>query len=260
MQTWTAAALASVVVLLAPAATAEAQATPPPATAQQSAPQASDSLTLDEIVAKYLAAKGGADKWKSIQTQKMTGLALVQGFELAMTVYAKRPNVSRQELTLDVSGQPAVTIVNVFDGTTAWTINPMSGSSAPQEMPAAQTATTRAQSDFDGALIDYKAKGYTVTLLDPVTIAKKQAIHLRVSKEDVPTQHFYLDPVTFVELRIATEGENASETDLSDYKDVEGVMVPHAIQISQGGTVQAELKILKVEFNAPLDDALFRVK
>ena len=259
MRKRTAGVLTSLVLVLTCAPDAAAQTTAQ--AALQAVPQgAADSLTVDEIVAKHLETKGGADQWKSIQTQKMTGIAIAQGFELAMTVYAKRPNVSRQELTLQMSGQPAVTIVNLFDGTKAWTINPMSGSSVPQEMPAAQTATAMAQSDFDGALIDSQAKGYSVTLLDPVTISNKKAIHLRVAKEDVPTQHFYLDPVTFVELRIATEGVSASETDLSDYKDIDGVMVPHSIRISQGGTLQAELKILTVEFNTPLDDALFRVK
>ena len=54
----------------------------------------------------------------------MTGVAISQGFQLAMTVYAKRPNVSRQELTIEIPGQPVMTIVNLFDGK-GWMINPM---------------------------------------------------------------------------------------------------------------------------------------
>ena len=224
------------------------------------APAIAQALSVDEIVAKHLATKGGASKWKSITTQKMTGVASAQGFQLNMTVYAKRPNQSRQELTVEIPGQPAVMIVNVFDGTTAWMINPMTGSDAPQAMPAADTATAKAQSDFDGALVDYKARGYTVEALAPATVAGKQAHHLKVTRGDLPVQHVYLDPETFVELRITTEGAAASETDLSDYKAVEGVMVPHSIRISQSGAIQAELKILTVEFNAPIPDALFKVK
>jgi outer membrane lipoprotein-sorting protein len=190
----------------------------------------------------------------------MTGVALSEGFELALTVYAKRPNVARQELVIEIPGQPPVTIVTVFDGAKAWMANPMTGNPAPVEMPASESATVKAQSDFDGALIDYQAKGYTVTLLDPAAVAGKKALHLRVSRADLPTQHIYLDPDTFVELRVTTEGAAAGDTDLSDYKSIEGIMVPHSIKISQGGSVQAELKILRVEFNTPMDDALFRVK
>ena len=218
------------------------------------------ALTVDEIVTKHLATKGGAEKWKTIQSQTMTGVALAQGFELSMTAYAKRPNLSRQELTIELPGQPAVQIVNLFDGTKAWMINPMTGSDAPQEMPGTESATAKAQSDFDGALIDYKAKGFMVELLPSATVAGKQTHHLKVTRKDLPTQHVYLDPDTFVELRITTEGANASETDLSDYKAIDGIMVPHAVKISQGGAVQAELKILTVKFNTAIDDAMFKVK
>jgi hypothetical protein len=220
----TALALVMALAPVAAAQTAPAAQTPPAAT-----------LTVDDIIARNLATKGGADKWKTIQTQKLTGVATAQGFELAMTVYGKRPNVSRQELTLEIPGQDVVTIVTLFDGTTAWTINPMTGSDVPQQAPQAENATAKVQSDFDGALFDYKAKGYTVELLDKMAVAGKQAHHLKVTRADVPTQHYYLDPETFVELKVATEGAVASDTELSDYRAIDGIMVP-------------------------LDDALFRVK
>lgn len=229
-----------------------------PATPQAS--PAAPTITVDEIVAKHLATKGGAEKWKAIQTQKMTGVAVSQGFQLAMTVYAKRPNVSRQELTIELPGQPVMTIVNMFDGTKAWMINPMTGDPAPQAMPDAETATAKAQSDFDGALVDYKAKGYTIVMVDQARVAGRPTYHLKLTHTDLPTQHVYIDPETFVEMRVSTEGVTASETDLSDYKAVDGIMVPHNIKISQNGALVAELKITKVEFNIPLDDALFKIK
>lgn len=223
-------------------------------------PAAAGSLTVDEIVAKHLATKGGAEKWKTIQTQKMTGVAVSQGFELALTVYAKRPNQSRQELTIQIPGQPAMVIVNLFDGTKAWMINPMTGDPAPQAMPDAETATAKAQSDFDGALVDYKTKGYTVVELEQSRVAGRPMHHLKVTRADLPTQHIHIDRETFVEMRVSTEGPTASETDLSDYKAVDGVLVPHNIKISQSGAVVAELKISKVEFNTALDDSLFKIK
>ena len=229
-----------------------------PATTQ--APAAAQALSVDEIVAKHLATKGGAEKWKTIQTQKMTGSATSQGLQLAMTVYAKRPNLSRQELTIEIPGQPVMTIVNMFDGAKAWMINPMTGNPAPQAMPDDETATAKAQSDFDGALVDYKAKGYTVVLVDGGKVAGKPAHHLKVTRADLPTQHVYLDTETFVETRVTTEGATASETDLSDYKSIDGIMVPHSIRISQSGALVAELRIGKVEFNVPMDDALFKIK
>ena len=88
-----------------------------------------------------------------------------------------------------------------------------------------------------------------MVLVDGGKVAGKPAHHLKVTRADLPTQHVYLDPETFVEMRVTTEGPTASETDLSDYKAVEGVMVPHNIKISQNGALVAELRIYKVEFN-----------
>jgi hypothetical protein len=251
---FSACALAVIAAMATPSSAQTPTPTPTPA-----AP-AAQTMSVDDIVAKHLATKGGAEKWKTVQTQKMTGVAISQGFQLAMTVYAKRPNVSRQELTIEIPGQPVMTIVNMFDGTKAWMINPMTGDPAPQAMPDAETATAKAQSDFDGILVDYKAKGYTVAMVDQARVAGRPTYHMKVTRADLPTQHVYIDPETFVEMRVSTEGPTASETDLSDYKTVDGIMVPHNIKISQNGALVAELRIGKVEFNVPMDDALFRIK
>jgi hypothetical protein len=246
--------------VIAAMATSLAAQAPAQVPAQPTAPATAQTMSVDEIVAKHLATKGGAEKWKTIQTQKMTGVAVSQGFQLDMTVYAKRPNVSRQELKIQVPGQPLMTIVNLFDGTKAWMINPMTGDPNPQAMPDAETATAKAQSDFDGLLVDYKAKGYTIVMVDQARVAGRPTYHLKVTRSDLPTQHVYIDPETFVEMRVSTEGPTASETDLSDYKAVDGIMVPHNLKISQNGALVAELRINKVEFNLPLDDALFKIK
>jgi outer membrane lipoprotein-sorting protein len=218
--------------------------------------------TVDEILAKNYATKGGLEKWKSIQTQKMTGIASAQGFELGMVVYGKRPNLGRQDLTIELPGQAPVTMINVFDGLKAWMINPMSGSDAPQEMSGAEADSVREQSDFDGSLVDYKAKGHTVELVGTETLGTKKVHHLKVTRKGEPIQHYYLDAETGVEIKVATEAGSgpATETELSEYRTVEGVQVPHMIRVMQGGQVQAELRITKVEFNVPLDDALFKIK
>ena len=86
--------------------------------------------TVDEIVAKNLQAKGGAEKWKAVTSVKMTGKITMQGMELPLTVYAKRPNFNRQEVIVQDRQ-----VIQAFDGTTAWLLNPMMGAKEPQEAP-----------------------------------------------------------------------------------------------------------------------------
>ena len=85
--------------------------------------------SVDEIVAKNLQAKGGLEKLRAVTSIKQTSrLSLPGGLEATVTVYGKRPNLTRQELNVAATGQ---TMVSAFDGTTAWSLNPMMGASTP---------------------------------------------------------------------------------------------------------------------------------
>ncbi len=216
--------------------------------------------SVDDIVALNYKSKGG-DKWKAIQSMKQTGVASAQGFELGMVVYSKRPNMGRQELTIAIPGQPAMTMVNVFDGQRAWMLNPMAGSDTFMEMSGAEADTVRDQSDFDGALIDYKTKGSVVELVGPSTVGSRKAHHLKVTRKDKTVQHYHIDVETGVELKVVSETPmGAVETELGDYKAIDGIQIPHSVKVMQGGMVMAELRISKVELNATVDDALFKVR
>ncbi len=217
--------------------------------------------TLDEVVAKNYATRGGPAKWKSIQTQKMTGTATGQGAEVGMTIYSKRPNLGRQEIVVEIPGQ-SISIVSVFDGVKAWSSNPMSGSDALTEMGGPEADTMKEQSDFDGSLLDYRAKGHTAELVGTEVIGGKKAHHVKVTRKSMPAQHFYIDVETGLELKITTEAGSgpATDTELSDYRTVDGVQVAHLIRITQNGAVVGELRIATVAFNVPLDPALFKVR
>lgn len=218
--------------------------------------------TVDEIVALNHASKGGLNKWRSIQTQRLEGVASAQGIELTMVIHGKRPNLGRQDLSIEIPGQGVVNMTNIFDGTSSWMINPMMGSAAPQQMTGPEADSVRDQSDFDGALVDYKTKGYTVELVGPAAVGARKAHHLKVTRGARPTQHYYIDAQTGAELKVSTEAGAgpAIDTEMSNFKAVEGVLVPHSIKVSQGGMIQAELLITKVEFNVAIDDAMFKVK
>jgi hypothetical protein len=60
---------------------------------------------------------------------------------------------------------------------------------------------------------------------------------------------------------MATISENGMqlqiESLISDYKPVEGIMVPHKVQTMVGGQTQATVTIESVAFNIPLEDARF---
>ena len=60
-------------------------------------PPASQSPTVDEIVAKNLAAKGGVEKLRAVTSVKMTGRIKTSRRRMPVVNWAKRPNKMRRE-------------------------------------------------------------------------------------------------------------------------------------------------------------------
>ena len=215
--------------------------------------------TVDEIIAKNIKAKGGADKIKGMQTMQMSGKATLQGMDVSMKIYSKRPNMTRQEVTLQDK-----TIVSAYDGATAWWINPLMGIDAAQELSGPQAESLKDQADFDGVLNDYKTKGHTVELVGTEDIDGKKAYHLKVTKKNGQVQHYFLDADSGIDLRVQTSVEQGGQqmnitSDLSNYQPVSGVMIPFSMKQSMNGMPLMTMTIEKVEFNVPIEDALFKM-
>lgn len=212
--------------------------------------------TVDEIVAKNLAAKGGLEKLKAIETLRSTGTMSAQGQSVTMTSSSKRPNMTRQEIT--VNGQM---MLMVFDGTTARMINPMVGPT-PTDIPAAQVEMIKDQSDIDGPLIDYKAKGSVIEFIGNELIDGKRMFHLRIARKALPAQDVYLDAETYLETKVMTTvpGSGVFETQFSDYRTVDGMTMPFSIKTVAAGMTLSEMKLDKIEVNIKLDDSIFRIK
>jgi outer membrane lipoprotein-sorting protein len=238
-------AAASAVVALVTCFTGAAVAQPP-------------AQDVDEIVAKNLAAKGGAEKLRAVESVKTTGRIKTARGLLALTNWTKRPNMLRREIMAD--GQ---TQVVAFDGKTLWGINPLM-SPKPQEITGPAADRTRQDADdFDSVLLDYNQKGYKVELIpsaDPATSGPR----LRVTKKNGSVQEIHLNATTFLEERItmevSQEGKKALiATELSNYKQVDGMMVPFLLRQSFNGQPQGEVVYEQVQFNLPLGDELFRM-
>ena len=214
--------------------------------------------TVDEIIAKNIEALGGYKKWKSVETIKMTGKVQVQGLDMPFVRYAKRPNLVRIEATMQ--GQ---TMVQAYDGKTAWWIFPFMGSTEPQKMPTEQAEEIIDQSDFDGPLFDYQKKGNKVELLGKEDVEGTDAYKLKITLKNGRIIYSYLDSEYFLEIRQVTkrkrqDAELEIETILGDYKEVGGFMLPHSMDVT-AGPQKTHIAIETVEFNAAVDDSLFKM-
>jgi hypothetical protein len=65
-------------------------------------PRSSAAQSVDDLVARYIAARGGLEKLKAIQTIKITRIVATGiGTPVKVTIYRKRPQLYRVEQIAD---------------------------------------------------------------------------------------------------------------------------------------------------------------
>lgn len=215
--------------------------------------------TVEDIIKKNIEARGGYDKIKAVKTVKMTGKQMMQGIEVPFTIVQKRPNNIRLEAT--VQGQ---TLVQAYDGENPWWINPFMGSTDPQKMPEDQAKSILEQSDIDGHLVDYKDKGHTVELIGKEDMEGTEVYKIKVVLKNGEIRYDLIDTEYFLELKTIAKLERQgteleAETTISDYKEVDGMMIGHSIETKVGGNTVSQIVIETIETNVDVDDSIFKM-
>ena len=155
--------------------------------------------------------------------------------------------------------------IQAFDGTTAWMVNPFMGSPDPQKSNDEDTQQAKDDSDFiDGSLVDYKTKGNTVELMGKEDVEGTAAYKLKITKKSGSIEYEFLDAQTFLQLRSSGKrkqgGQEAEyESTPSNYKPVNGVMMPYSLSQKVNGSPMMDLTIEKFEVNTTIDDAIFQL-
>jgi hypothetical protein len=223
---------------------------------------AAHAIDVDELVAKNIEARGGADALRAIHSVKSTGKMNFSGgefsVELALVAYNERAAKVRTEASLQ-----GLTQITAYDGKNAWTINPFQGRRDAERMSGEDAKGLEVQADLDGPLLDWKAKGHQVTYLGLEDVDGTEAHKLRVELKNGDIQYRYLDPDYFLEIRVSNQVkrrgvESEFETDLGNYEKVNGVFMPYAMDSGpKGGPKGQKIQIEKTEVNVDLDDGLF---
>jgi hypothetical protein len=216
--------------------------------------------TVDELVAKNIEAKGGANALHDMGTLRVSGKMLVQEGQIQLTYLQikKRPDDVRTEASLQ-----GMTQIQAYDGKEGWRVSPFFGRKDPERMSADDVKALVEDAEMDGPLVDWKAKGNTVEYLGTEDVDGTPAHKLKVTRKNGDVSFVYLDPDHFLEIRVMTQRARHGayeevETDLGDYEKVGGVFVPTSIEFgSKGSPDKQRIIIDKVEANVPVDDTIF---
>ncbi len=199
-----------------------------------SAAQAQALPAATEVIAKYVDAIGGKDailKMKSV-TQKQVMEIPAAGLTAEMEVHAAAPNKMSARTTLPGIGE----MLQGFDGTTGWDINPMQGARVLSGEELAQTADN---SDFYGSRLFPADKFKSMETLEQTDFNGEKAYKVRMVRTSGDTLTFFFSSSSA--LLIGTEaaqtnqmGRMVIQTKLSQYVTVDGIKFPTRTEVQVG--------------------------
>lgn len=211
--------------------------------------------TVEQVLDKYVAALGGQAAIQKVKSRITTGTFELpeDGTKGVVTFYAKAPN--KRRYTLDVPGFG--TIDQCFDGATGWASNPQTG---VRDLSETELAQERISADFYAPLNIRKAfSGLAVKGKEKV--GERDAVVLEGKESTGGPRVMYFDAATGLLIRVTVERESPEgkvtvENYLDDYREVDGVKLPHLLT-----QVQPQFRIItqvtEVKSNALVEDTVF---
>ncbi len=222
-------------------------------------PAAASAQTADEILAKVLAARGGLDKLRAVNSERVSGQISFGDVTGPFAVELKRPLKMHMQLTIQDK-----TMVRVYDGKSqGWANNPFAGKMDPEAMSEDELKNITEESDFDGPLMDYKSKGNQVELVGKDKFNDKDVWRLKLTTKNGDVRYYLFDADSFLLLKWEGKRKNLGqelpvESHFSDYREVGGLKFAFAIDSGSSPTeLTQKIRIEKVELNPELSDAEF---
>ena len=254
-----------------------------PALAAAAAAPATGTLSAAAIVEKNVAARGGLNAWRAVQTLAWSGKLDAGGnnqrplkipglptpptqsrgpaaqAQLPFVLQMKRGRKSRLEI--EFAGQTAV---QVYDGTQGWKMRPFLNRNEVEPFTPAELEAAATQSDLDGALVDYAAKGTRVELEGMEKVEGRSAYRLKLTLKNNHVVREWIDAQSFLDVKVEgvprrLDGKpHPVSIFLRDYRTVNGLKVPYLIEtVVQGVPRTEKIEIERVIVNPRVEESRF---
>jgi outer membrane lipoprotein-sorting protein len=225
------------------------------------APPAGAKLSAAEIVDKNVAARGGLQAWRAVQTMSMSGKLGAGGNRRAtlqvpapagpkpgqqMTPVGKRPQEEAQlpflmelarpgkmRFELEFGGQTAI---QVYDGANGWKLRPFLGRRVVEPYTTDEMKVASMQADLDGPLVDYAAKGTVISLDGMEKVENRDTYKVKLTLKNRQAIHVWIDAQTFLEAKIEGQPRRLDGVDhpvevyFRDFRLVNGLQIPFVLE------------------------------
>ena len=265
--------------------------------AAEGKPAAAPRLSTQEIVDKYVAARGGLPAWHALQSISYNGKMQV-GYgnsaarssqyvsnavlsqkaqerkirqqiaegkpqapqvQLPFVLEMKRPNKSRVEIEFE-----GKTAVQVYDGQSGWLLRPYLNRNDWEPFSPDQTRMQAAEPGLDGLLLDSASQGTKVDVESVEPVEGHSAYKLKLTLKSGEVRHVWIDTKSFLDVKVEGTPRRMDGRIHTvwvyqrDFRSVQGVTVPFVLETAVDGYPDRhQMVIEKVALNPKLDDAGF---
>ena len=210
--------------------------------------------TADEVIAKYITAIGGAEKWSKIQSMKIEGQIEVQGIVIPYTMQG----VHMKGIRVDAEFQ-GNKIIDIITPTKGWAQNPFSGKATLDPITEEELKAKLDQLDLQDEFVDYKSKGSTVEFLGKDEEDGNEYLKIKMTSKNNNEKTFFFDTKTFLiykeESITKVQGQEVkSSVKLLDYQTID-YCVKVSFKQDQG---QMMMVSKKITVNTVIDETIFK--
>lgn len=214
---------------------------------------------VEALVARNIAARGGAEAWQKVKTMKLTGrMDLGQGLSVPYVLEQKRPGKMCFAFEFDKQ-----TALQCTDGKHGWKIAPFRGRTAAEPMSETELREMADSSDPYGLLYNYSKRDIDIDLIGHEKVGERDTIKLKLTLDKGAVRWMYLDAETALELKLEAMRTIAGrqrlvETVYSDWQNVDGLLVAHRQETTTAGDPKPHfLTVEMVSVNLSMEDSRF---
>ncbi|MEM7481216.1 MAG: DUF1579 family protein [Acidobacteriota bacterium] len=227
-------------------------------------PAFSQDPSLAELLAKHIAAKGGAEALANLEGLHLEGNYTAFSVPAPFTLLRWRGD-DRSAVRFEYS-MLEKPVVEVFDGSEGWAFNELSGVEWPAPMLPPERASLRAFSDLTTPLVGHADQGYELELAGREDFDGVDSWRIDLRRDgdgegDERAESWFLDATSFLEAgavvpRVDFGSGHQGRLYFSDFRPVGGVMIPHRVE-EEFFMRHRVMEVAKAVANPSIDPAVF---
>lgn len=235
-----------------------------------------NAQTVDDVIDKYLTARGGKEKLAALKSIYMEGSREMMGNEVTVKITKEQGKLSRTEF--EMAGTTGYMLITDKEG---WSLFPMR-SPTPSKLPDEAVASMQIDLDIAGPLVDYAAKGHKAELAGKEDVDGVSCYKIKLTTNTGQVINYWIDAGSYLVIQSSARGggmlgggrrggnngggnngggDQEFYTLYKDYRQEGGIQFAHTIEMKApngGGRGSGGTTFDVIKVNEPVDPKLYK--